>query len=248
MVRLMLTLAYVGARFHGWQLQPGVRSVQGCLEEALSRLAGCHVRAHGAGRTDSGVHALGQVAHVDVPASRADLPWQRALNALLPADICVTSVSFAQPAFHARFDALWKTYSYTLWTEPGYLLPQRRGLVWPTGPLDLQQMALAAQKLVGHRDWSSFQNQGTPVRSTMRTVFDIQCIAGTHSEETIWLITADGFLKQMARNIMGCLVMIGRGRLIISQMEDIVQQGRRELAPASAPAQGLCLERVDYHQ
>lgn len=245
-VRLKLTLAYLGADFHGWQLQASARTVQGCLEEAMAKLADQEVRVHGAGRTDSGVHALGQVAHVDIPAARAPLPWQQALNALLPPDLTVLRIEPVLPSFHARFDAIRKTYSYTLWTEHGYLLPQRRPFVWPTGPLSLKQMLNAAQKLTGCRDFSAFQNQGTPVRSTVRTVFGLRCEPGIRPEETVWLITADGFLKQMVRNIMGCLVMAGKGKLSIAQVEDIAEQGRRELAPASAPARGLCLERVEY--
>lgn len=245
-VRLAMTLAYLGTDFHGWQFQPGKRTVQGTLEQAMARLAGQDVRVHSAGRTDSGVHALGQVAHADIPASRAGLPWQRALNALLPSDLSVVRVDHAASSFHSRFDALRKTYSYTLWTESSYLLPQRRAFVWATGPLNLEAMALAAKSLIGRRDWSAFQNQGTPVRSPVRTVFDIHCKAGTRPEETVWVISADGFLKQMVRNIIGCLVMVGKGRLTPEALLDLAEQGRREAAPATAPARGLCLERVDY--
>lgn len=246
MIRLKLQLAYVGTNFHGWQLQDGARTVQGCLEAALGRLAGRPVRVHGAGRTDSGVHALGQVAHVDVPADRADLPWQRALNALLPLDLCVVRIESVSQTFHARFDAVHKTYSYTLWTEADYILPQRRAFVWQTGKLDEQAMAQAAGILVGRKDWSAFQNQGTPVRSAVRTVLDIHAEPGQHPRETVWFLTADGFLKQMVRNIMGCLVMVGRGRVTVDDVEVILRQRRRALAPATAPAQGLCLEQVAY--
>ncbi len=247
-VRLKLTLAYQGTAFHGWQFQPDIRTVQDCLEQALSTLAGRHVRVHGAGRTDAGVHALGQVAHADVPAERARLPWQRALNALLPPDVTVIRTAVVSPMFHARFDARQKTYTYTLWTEPTYLLPQRRPFVWPTGPLDLKVMEQAAQKLVGRRDWSAFQNQGTPVRSPVRTVFDIHCTPGMGPEETIWSFSADGFLKQMVRNIMGCLVTIGKDRLSIEQMLQLLTNRHRKQAPATAPAQGLCLEKIVYPQ
>jgi tRNA pseudouridine38-40 synthase len=113
-IRLKFQVAYVGTDFHGWQLQNGARTVQGCLEEALEQLAGRSVRVHGAGRTDAGVHALGQVAHVDVPAARRDLPWQRALNALLPPDVTIVRLEQIAETFHARFDAIQKTYSYTL--------------------------------------------------------------------------------------------------------------------------------------
>jgi tRNA pseudouridine38-40 synthase len=245
-IRLKFQVAYVGTDFHGWQLQNGARTVQGCLEEALEQLAGRSVRVHGAGRTDAGVHALGQVAHVDVPAARRDLPWQRALNALLPPDVTIVRLEQIAETFHARFDAIQKTYSYTLWHEPRWLLPQRRAYVWQVGELSLGAMEKAARKLIGSRDWSAFQNQGTPVRSPVRTVRDIHCKAGTCPQESVWLFTADGFLKQMVRNLMGCLVMVGKGRLTTDQVMVILAQGRRELAPATAPARGLCLERVDY--
>lgn len=245
-IRLRLLLAYQGTQFHGWQLQDGARTVQGCLENALRRLAGREVRVHGAGRTDAGVHAMGQVAHVDVPAFRESLPWLRALNALAPSDVCVVRVDPVSDTFHARFDAVSKTYSYTLWHESDWLLPQRRAYVWQVGGLDLDGMLAAAQALIGRRDWSAFQNQGTPVRSTVRTVLDIHVQTGPHPQESVWYFTANGFLKQMVRNLMGCLVMVGKGRLCLDQVLEIIALRKRESAPATAPARGLCLERVDY--
>lgn len=245
-IRLKLQVAYIGTGFHGWQLQDGVRTVQGCLETALERLAGRSVRVHGAGRTDAGVHALGQVAHVDVPATRRDLPWQRAMNALLPPDVTIARLEQVSETFHARFDAIQKTYSYTLWHETRWLLPQHAPYVWQVGELDRDAMSQTARKLIGRRDWSAFQNQGTPVRSPVRTVRDIHCKPGVHPRESVWLFTADGFLKQMVRNLMGCLVMVGKGRLSTDQVLAILGQRRRETAPATAPARGLCLERVDY--
>ena len=245
-IRLKLRLAYQGTQFHGWQLQDGSRTVQGCLEDAAGRLAGRAVRVHGAGRTDAGVHAVGQVAHVDVPASRSSLPWLRALNALLPSDMCVVRVEPVSDTFHARFEAISKTYSYTLWHESDWLLPQRRAYVWQVGGLDLGGMGAAAQALIGRRDWAALQNQGSPVRSTVRTVLDIHFQAGPHPQESVWFFTADGFLKQMVRNLMGCLVMVGKGRLDLDQVLEILSLGNRKSAPATAPAQGLCLERVNY--
>lgn len=245
--RLKLQIAYVGTAFQGWQLQSGgARTVQGCVEQALQRLAGCSVRIHGAGRTDAGVHSIGQIAHADVPATRSNLPWQRALNALLPPDIAIVGCKPVSDAFHARFDAVQKTYTYTLWHEPNWLLPQRSAYVWPVGRLDLEAMEQAAGRLIGRRDWSAFQNQGTPVRSPVRTVVDIHTRIGAHCQETVWHISADGFLKQMVRNLMSCLVMVGRGRLNTEKVLEILDSGRRGSAPATAPARGLCLERVDY--
>ncbi len=246
LLRLKLQVAYIGTGFHGWQLQDGARTVQGCLEAAFCRLAGRPVRVHGAGRTDAGVHALGQVAHVDVPEAKRELPWQRALNALLPSDVSIVRLMPVSADFHARFDAVQKTYSYALWHESNWLQPQREAYVWQVGALDLDLMEQLARRLVGRRDWAAFQNQGSTVRSTVRTVWDIHRAAGYHSQESLWRFTADGFLKQMVRNLMGCLVMVGKGKLDGDQALEILARGKREYAPATAPARGLCLEQVDY--
>lgn len=186
------------------------------------------------------------MAHVDVPASRRDVPWQRALNALLPADVTIVHLEAAPAAFHARFDAVRKTYGYILWHETKWLLPQRSPYVWQVGDVNLEAMEQVAGVLVGRRNWAAFQNQGTVVRSPVRTVLEICRVPGHHPQETLWRFVADGFLKQMVRNLMGCLVMVGKGRLDMDQVLSILARGRREAAPATAPARGLCLERVDY--
>ena len=251
MARLRLTVAYDGTALNGWQLQaPGLgRTVQGCLEEALARLCGEPVRVIGAGRTDSGVHALAQTAHADVPDARTDLPWQKALNALLPRDVSVVAVTPAPPDFHARFSARGKTYVYTLWTEPGYILPWRRGYVWDVGrfgPLDVAAMAAAARELVGEHDFAAFQNAGSSVATTVRRLYAVSRETGTCPQETAWRFEGSGFLKQMVRNLIGTLVAVGRGRLTPEAVGRLVASGERSLAPATAPASGLCLVRVAY--
>ncbi len=245
-MRLRLTLAYLGTRFAGWQVQPGQRTVQGCLEEALARLCGRAVRVQGAGRTDAGVHALGQTAHADVDDSRAHIPWRKALNALLPKDVTVLEAGPAPQGFHARFSALAKTYAYSIWTEPAFVLPQRRVFVWPAGPLDLEAMDRAANMLKGTHDFAGFQNVGTEVRSTVRTIHDISRRPGLTPHEILFQIHADGFLKQMVRNIVGCLVAAGRGKVSPETVRSILDDGDRKGAYACAPPQGLTLERVFY--
>ena len=247
-VRLKITLAYMGTSFAGWQIQAGRadRTVQACLEQGLTRLAGVPVRAQGASRTDAGVHALHQVAHADVPAERAHLPWQRALNAILPKDMTVLEVCQVSRDFHARYNATGKTYAYTLWHEPGYVLPQRRPFVWAVGPLDLAAMEEAAQELIGRHDFRAFQNQGTPVKNTVRQVWAIECGPGAFPQETLWRVSGAGFLKQMVRNIMGCLVEAGRGKVSSSDVRSLLMRGDRTLAPATAPARGLCLEHMEF--
>lgn len=247
-VRLKITLAYQGTDFAGWQIQPKDRgrSVQACLEEALAELAGSFVRAHGASRTDSGVHALHQVAHADVPASRAHLPWHRALNALLPFDITVIQVETVSRDFHARISATSKTYTYGLWHENAFLLPQRRPFVWAVGPLDIRAMEHAAQEFIGTHDFASFQNVGTSVVGTIRTVDCIGLREGATPHETLWAVSGAGFLKQMVRNIMGCLVAVGRGKANAQTIRSLLSTKDRTLAPETAPASGLCLEKMEF--
>ncbi|NMC48546.1 MAG: tRNA pseudouridine(38-40) synthase TruA [Desulfovibrio sp.] len=246
LVRLRLVVAYQGTRFHGWQLQAGDRTVQGVLEEALAVLAGVPVRAVGSGRTDAGVHALGQTVHVDVPRDRAGLPWRRALNALLPDDVAVVAAETAPEGFHARFGALRKTYAYTLWTEPEFVWPQRRPFVWACGPVDPAVMEAAALEFTGTRDFAAMRNVGTAIATTVRTVFSVTRLPGATPFETVWRFTADGFLKQMVRNMMGCLVAAGKGKVSPGDVRSLITEGDRTRAPATAPARGLCLESVEY--
>jgi tRNA pseudouridine38-40 synthase len=244
--RLRLVLAYDGTRFHGWQLQAGDRTVQGVVEKALAVLAGRPVRAIGSGRTDAGVHALGQVVHADVPHSRAGLPWRRALNSLLPPDVAVVAADGAPPGFHARFSVVRKTYAYTLWTEPEFIHPQRRPYVWACGPVDREAMLAAARECLGRRDFAAMQNVGTDVGSTVRTLETAAPSPGATPFETCWRFTADGFLKQMVRNLVGCLVAAGKGKVSPDGVRSLLSEGDRTRAPATAPARGLCLEAVEY--
>lgn len=249
MARLRLVVAYDGTAFSGWQLQARDRTVQGCLEEALATLCHCPVRVVGAGRTDAGVHALGQTAHADVPDALAERPWQRALNALLPRDVSVVEAGTAAPDFHARFSARGKIYAYTLWTEPTFILPWRRPYVWNVGRrdgLDAAAMTAAAREFVGEHDFAAFRNAGSSVKTTVRQVLAVEPGPGPSDRETVWRFTAAGFLKQMVRNMMGALVAVGRGRLTPGDIRRLLAEGDRQRAPATAPASGLCLERVLY--
>lgn len=246
MIRIKLTVAYEGTDFSGWQLQPRDRTVQGELESALARILGMDVRVHGSGRTDSGVHALGQVAHFDCPDAKGGLPWQRALNAILPPDVRVLGAEAVDGEFHARYSARSKTYEYVLWHEPGFCLPQRRRFVWDCGVLDFGAMEAAAAELVGEHDFAAFQNVGTPVKSTVRTLTSLIRSPGITEHETIWRFSGNGFLKQMVRNIMGCLVACGRGRITPLEVRSILLSRDRSNAPATAPAQGLTLIGPEY--
>ncbi|THB66213.1 MAG: tRNA pseudouridine(38-40) synthase TruA [Desulfovibrio sp.] len=260
-IRLKLLLAYKGTRFQGWQVQDrsrdkSARTVQGVLETAVAKIVGQDVRVHGSGRTDSGVHAQGQVAHVDVPERLSDVPWVMALNSLLPSDVSVLNAEPAPLDFHARFSAASKIYSYNLWLSRQYVLPQKQPFVWSLNPVDLDAMDRAARLLEGEHDFACFRNQGSETATTVRTLFEISRDpadslpepdpANQVWPEVVWRFHANGFLKQMVRNLMGCLVEVGRGKMDEQHVLDLLASGDRTLAPATAPAQGLTLERVLY--
>lgn len=257
-MRLKLTLAYTGASYAGWQIQAAGQAkstVQAELENALSRIAGVKVRAHGAGRTDSGVHAEGQVAHADVPEK--DVDWLRALNALLPRDIRVTRAEPVSPDFHARHDATGKLYAYALFTGPSPVPPRLSPYVWQTPALAIARMEEAAHVLAGRHDFASFQNAGAPVADTVRTVWNIHCERGIAGPLRCpeawpvftWYFHGEGFLKQMVRNMMGLMVHAGRDKASLEDVRRCLDAKDRKAVPsATAPAKGLTLVRVAYAQ
>lgn len=247
--RIKLILAYDGTHFAGWQHQGGVRTVQRDVEAAIAKVTGEPTHVQAAGRTDSGVHALAQCAHFDAPARLSHVPWAKALNSLLAPDVRIVSACAVSPHFHAQFDARSKIYAYTLWLERSHVNPLRRRFVWqPTPPaLDLAAMDEAAAILIGTHDFNSFRNLGTPLgnRGTVRTLSRIwREPGGPH--ELVWRFQANGFLKQMVRNIMGCLVAVGRGKVTPADVRCILEKRDRSIAPPTAPARGLCMERVFY--
>jgi tRNA pseudouridine38-40 synthase len=245
---LKLTIAYDGSRFIGWQRQarlPGEgESIQGLLEEVLARFEGGPVTVQGAGRTDAGVHALGQVASVRVTCGHDAATLTRALNAQLPDDIRVLSVTDVAEDFHARFSARGKTYQYRIRNAP-LATPFDRAYVWHLPePLTLQAMAAAASLLVGTHDFAAFRSVGAAVATTVRTV--------TRSEWTqedrllTYHVSADGFLRHMVRAIVGTLVEVGRGWRSPEAVGALLRGGTRADAGPTAPPRGLFLASVDY--
>lgn len=254
-MRLKLVVAYVGTRYSGWQIQDrpqGPPTVQGVLEAALRRLCCTPVRVHGAGRTDAGVHAHGQVAHCDVPDTRAGLDWRHSCNALLPADIRIVRSDTAAPDFHARKHALCKTYEYLFWTERAFVPPQIAPYVWACGPLDVDAMRAALPFLTGRHDFASLRNAGTDVQSSLRTLLRASVEAlpplphyAPHAPLLRLSVTADGFLKQMVRNMAGLLADCGRGRLRAGDIPRMLEARERQAVPSmTAPPQGLTLARI----
>lgn len=245
---LKLVLAYDGTDFVGWQRQKAGRSVQAVVEAALEPLAGRPVTVVGAGRTDAGVHALAQVAHVVLERALDPAVVQRALNATLPLDVRVTAASEAPPGFHARFGARRKVYRYTIREAP-WVPPFEYRYVWHvTDPLDETAMRAAAASLVGRHDFSAFRSLGSRVQTTIRTVFrlDVGAVGDEPGRRIVVDVEADGFLRHMVRTIVGTLVEVGLGRRSPEDVARVLASGDRARAGPTAPARGLMLVRVDY--
>jgi tRNA pseudouridine38-40 synthase len=244
---LKLTLAYDGTAYSGWQVQPGRETVQARLEASLHEVTGQTVRTVASGRTDAGVHALGQVVSLALETSLADDDLLRALNANLPDDVAVLEVCTAGEGFHAIRDARRKRYRYTLHDGPVRDVFLRR-YAWSTRTgLDAAAMHRAAQALVGTHDFAAFQSTGAPRRSTVRTV-DQLTVRRVAEDRIDVEIQADGFLYNMVRAIVGSLVEIGRGAQPEAWLDEVLRAADRSAAGPTAPPQGLFLVSVDYDE
>jgi tRNA pseudouridine38-40 synthase len=244
---LKLTIQYDGTDYVGWQRQPNGVSIQALLEDALSPIEGGPVSVHGAGRTDAGVHAVGQVASATLTATLDTPTLGRALNAVLPPDVRIVGVEEVEHDFHARFSAVSKTYEYRILNAP-LVSPFLHRYVWQiVQPLELVAMREAAAPLVGAHDFAAFQGAGSNVESTDRVIDRIEWEdGGGYDLPIVMRITGDGFLRHMVRNIVGTLVEVGTGRWPAPCVADILASGDRTLAGPTAPARGLFLIRVDY--
>lgn len=247
-VRYKLVVAFDGTRFDGWQAQKTGLGVQQVLESALSKLFKSHPRVCGSSRTDAGVHALGLVAHFDVPKAEARLEPRRlllAINAWLPQDVRVLHVARAPAHFHARYGATRKQYRYFIWTGPA-MNPLLRHYAWHVpGRLDLGRMREAAKYFLGTHDFRAFSaNPGYPRRFTVRTVH--RCNISQRGQLVTFVIEADGFLYKMCRGLVGTLVQVGQARFKPDDVKTMLASGDRRLAGMTAPAHGLVLWKVWY--
>jgi tRNA pseudouridine38-40 synthase len=246
-MQLKLTLEYDGGGFEGWQLQPsGHRTVQGEVERALGIVLRVPTRVRGAGRTDAGVHATGQVASCPVADVPSDLGRFRAsMNGVLSRDVAVTRVEIVDDAFDPRRHARRRRYVYRIWTG-GARTPLWHRWSWHVpGPLDVSGMRVAASRLVGRHDFESFRGADpAPPPSTVREVFVSRVV--TADDMLVYEIEATAFLKHMVRNIVGTLVDVARGHRRAESIDDLLATRDRRCAAASAPARGLVLTGVDY--
>ncbi|MEW6545988.1 MAG: tRNA pseudouridine(38-40) synthase TruA [Bacillota bacterium] len=241
-----LVVQYDGTAYAGFQRQKGLPTVQEELEKALAACCGEPVRVIGAGRTDAGVHARGQVVNFftrgTIPTER--IPW--ALAALLPEDIVVTQAEEVPPSFHARFSARGKVYSYSFWVAPFPSPFWRRYALHVRAPLDREAMERAAATLLGRHDFRAFRGEGSAVRSTVRTLRHL-AVQDVPDTPLLRLVAeADGFLYHMMRTLAGTLLEVGRGRIPPEQVEQALRSGDRTLAGPTLPPHGLCLEQVLY--
>jgi tRNA pseudouridine38-40 synthase len=243
MRNVSITIQYDGTHYHGWQIQPGGRTIQGELTRVLTLLDHRPVTVHGAGRTDAGVHAEGQVASFMLERQFDASGLRSAINGNLDRDIRVTAVEFVEPSFNARFSARLKTYRYRIWTADVVSPFAYRFVYHHRGPLDVCEMSRAAASLVGTHDFSAFTAAGAEVEDRVRT---LSALAVEPTEHGISITaSADGFLRYMVRTIAGTLVEVGRGRRAATLAETLAARDRSKAGP-TAPAAGLTLVRVDY--
>jgi len=243
--RLKLVLEYDGTDFAGWQVQPDQRTVQGVLEDAFSSLAGGPTPVTGAGRTDAGVHALGQAAHVETELGLPAAEILRAVNARLPDDVLVRRAEDADPSFHARFDAVSRTYVYLMGLTQSPIW--RRNRWWVRAPVDADRMREALGAFAGIKDFSSFCLAGSEPEHhrCLLTEISLEC-EPQHDDMLILRVEANRFLRGMVRSIAGTLVEVGRGKLDPGDVAAILDAKDRAAAGPTAPPQGLYLARVTY--
>jgi tRNA pseudouridine38-40 synthase len=243
-MRVAMGIEYDGSAFHGWQLQENVDTVQSGLEPAISHVADHPVRVHCAGRTDTGVHGLGQVIHFDTSALRPMRSWILGTNVNLPPQINVTWAKQVPDSFHARFSAQSRRYRYLILNRMTRSSIWRDRAVWIHRPLDAERMQQAARHLIGTHDFSSYRALGCQAKSPVRKITLLRVVR--RNDRITIDLTADGFLHHMVRNIAGVLIAIGIGERPIDWSREVLEYRDRTLGGVTAPPQGLYLVGVDY--
>lgn len=241
---LKLTVAYDGTGYAGWQMQPTEPTVQAAIETAWHEITREQLRVTAAGRTDAGVHALGQVVGVATESTLSIAELQRGLNAVLPEDVAIVAVEEASVNFHATHDAVRKTYRYQIHNGRTPDVFNRRCVWHYPQPLDAEKMLAAAQALVGKHDFSSFESAGSERPDSIRTLFAANVVR--EADRVTIEVTGDGFLYNMVRAIVGTLVEVGKGSRDVAWPAEVLAACDRRRAGQTAPPHGLFLVRVEY--
>lgn len=243
--RVVLGIEYLGVNYKGWQLQTnGVITVQGVLEQAISKVANAPVSLVCAGRTDAGVHALEQVVHFDTLADRSLIEWIRGTNTYLPSDIGVSWARIVSEDFHARFKAFSRRYQYIIYNNsigPVYLNKQ---VTWISFPLQINKMQEAGRSLIGNHDFNAFRSTQCQAKSSLRELYSLDI--KKYEEIIIIDLCANGFLHHMVRNIVGVLIPIGAGNRPISWVDRVLNSRSRSEGGITAPPYGLYLTKIKY--
>lgn len=244
-MKIAIGVEYNGNAFHGWQLQQeGVRTVQLCLEQAIAKVAAHPIRVFCAGRTDTGVHAVGQVAHFETEAVREPRQWLLGINVNLPSDISVNWVKAVDDEFHARFSAMNRSYRYYIWNRPTRSSLLTGKVNWTHHPLDAQLMHDAAQSLVGTHDFSSYRALQCQAKSPVKTLHYAK--VSRNGDMILLQVKANAFLHHMVRNIAGVLIAIGKKEQPVNWAAEVLSLKDRTLGGVTAVPDGLFFENVEY--
>ena len=243
-MRIKLTIEYDGTNYCGWQIQPNGTSVQQVITDAIEKVTGETVKLIGSGRTDAGVHALGQVAHFDANSAVPADKFSNALNAVLPADVKIVKSERADDNFNARFSAKKKTYEYHMYVSPFPRPLQSRYAAQIGYPVNIEAMNSAAARFVGKHDFRCFLAANSSVETTVRTIHRAEVAA--HGDEIVFSVTGNGFLYNMVRIMAGTLVAAGEGKITAADVDEMLEKGERDLAGKTMPPQGLVLKSVEY--
>ncbi len=245
MKNFKITVEYDGASYHGWQRQKNDRTIQEEIEKALFTMTGKKIALTASGRTDAGVHALGQVANFNCDTDLSSQAFQNGLNSLTRNDIVIISCDIVDENFHSRFDAKSKTYNYRILNRNLPVAINRQYAWFIKKKLDLDAMQLSVRHIIGAHDFKAFEGTGSPRSHTTRRVFKAE-IAEQGNGLIVIEIKADGFLRFMVRNIIGTLVDVGLGKITSDDFKEILLSKDRSMAGATAPPQGLFLMKVKY--